>query len=88
MADQEDAGVLETALAARADLLVSYDLGDFEAGPRSRLPTRRLLSDERGRPSALLLQDPLRGDLLVAAPDLAVGWLRGQTVPPVGIAQP
>lgn len=88
LADAEDVGVLETAFAGRADLLVSYDLGDFEAGPRSRLPTRRLLSDQRGRPAALLIQDPLRGDLLVAAPNLAVGWLRSQTVPPVDIAQP
>lgn len=87
MADQEDAGVLETALAGRADLLVSYDLGDFEAGSRSRLLTQRLLSDGRGRPAALLVQDSLRGDLLVASPDLAVGWLRGETVPPAGLVR-
>lgn len=83
MADQEDAGVLETAFAGKADLLVSYDLGDFEAGPRSCLLTERLLSDRKGRPTVLLLQDRLRGGLLAASPELAIGWLCGETIPPV-----
>lgn len=82
MVDNEDASVAEVAFIGAADLLVSYDLGDFEAGPRSRLPTQRLLSDGRGGPGAILVQDALRGDLLAVIPDLAIGWLRGQVAPP------
>ena len=85
MQDAEDAGVAETALTGGAHLLVTHDLDDFEAGPKSRLPTRRLLSRSNGKAGALLICDAAKGNLLAAIPALEIGWLRGQTKPPLDV---
>ena len=75
MQDAEDAGVAETALTGGAHLLVTHDLDDFEAGPKSRLRTRRLLSRPDGKAAALLIGDAAKGNLLAAIPAVAIGWL-------------
>ena len=85
MQDAEDAGVAETALTGGAHLLVTHDMDDFEAGPKSRLPTRRLLSRSNGKAGALLICDAAKGNLLAAIPALEIGWLRGQTKPPLDV---
>jgi hypothetical protein len=85
MRDGEDAGVVETALAGAADILVTHDLGDFERGSRSWLRTERLATRARGGPAAIIIHHGTDAGLAAAVPDLAIGWLLGQTVPPRGI---
>jgi predicted nucleic acid-binding protein len=85
MKDPEDIGVADAALALSADLLVTHDLDDFEAGSKANLSTERLQSKPNGKPAVLIIRDPARGDLLAAIPDVAIAWLRGETIPPVNI---
>jgi hypothetical protein len=67
---QDDRYVLETALAGRADILVTADLDDFIRGPAIRLQ----------RPDVALF--PF-GDatLVIAKPSFAAHWLRQGVIP-------
>ena len=79
--DGEDGGVLDTALAAGADLLVTNDLDDFERGRKAKISTRRLLSKPNGGPAAIVIDDPIRSTVTAAVPSVAIGWLSGLTEP-------
>lgn len=85
MQDREDAGVAEAALAANTDLLLTFDMEDFAFGTRSRLRTEPLVLSADGRQAALQATFGPTRRLVVATPDLAIGWLLGQTVPPRGV---
>lgn len=67
---QDDRYVLETALAARADILVTADLDDFIRGPAIRLQ----------RPDVALFPF-VDMTLVVAKPSFAAYWLRQGVVP-------
>lgn len=67
---QDDRYVLETALAGRADILVTADLDDFIRGPAIRL--------QRPDVAPFPLGD---ATLVVAKPSFAAHWLRQGVVP-------
>ena len=77
--DTEDIGVAETAFIGGADLFITADLDDFEFGPRSALNTKRLSAKPNGRPKSLVMEDPAGRVVVAVVPELAVGWLLGQT---------
>ena len=74
--DMEDAAVLEVAVAAGADLLVTFDMADFMPGPRSRL-TAQVIARHGRRPAVLSVALPDRSDLIIATPQRAADWLSG-----------
>jgi hypothetical protein len=74
--DREDAAVLDVAIAAGADLLVTFDMADFSPGPRSRL-TARVIARHGRRPAVLSVSFPDRPDLIIATPQRAADWLSG-----------
>jgi len=43
------------------------------------------LSRPDGKAGALLICDAAKGNLLAAIPALEIGWLRGQTKPPLDV---
>ena len=63
--DVEDQHVLETAWAARADILVTANLADFIEAPDQIAPGNRVYQLERGGKS-----------LIIAHPFEAIRWLR------------
>jgi len=81
--DEEDAGVLNAAMAGQADLLVTNNINDFVRGPRARTDTVTLSRDGNS-PDVVRLDHPrLPGGLLIASPFQAAGWLlRGRRPPP------
>jgi hypothetical protein len=81
--DLEDAGVLNTAMALHADLLVTSNMADFVRGPRARTSTA-ILSRRSGVPDVIRLSHPKHpGGLVIATPYQAAGWLiRGEPTPP------
>ena len=81
--DEEDAAVLNAAVARQADVLVTSNIGDFIRGPRARTETA-VLSESGGSPDVVRLAHPkLPGGLLIASPFKAAGWLvRGERLPP------
>lgn len=83
--DQEDAGVLNTAMAQQAALLVTSNLADFIRGPKARTDTE-VLSRARDVPDVVRLSHPkLPGGLVIATPFRAAGWLLRGEPPPAGI---
>jgi hypothetical protein len=69
--DVEDQHVLETALAGRADWLVTADFRDFAEPFRTRTPLRVMV------PGRLAVHDAADGRrLLIAHPATAAAWLR------------
>ncbi len=85
MTDREDGSVAEAAMAGNADLFLTHDIDDFEAGPKSKLSTMRIQTGRHRNAEVIMLSDPLRSDLLIATPKAAIGWLRGQTAAPVNL---
>jgi predicted nucleic acid-binding protein len=81
--DEEDAGVLNNAMAGRADLFVTHDIADFVRGPRAGTNTVTL-SERAGEPDAVRLDHPKHpGGLIIAATFRAADWvLRGERPPP------
>ena len=81
--DQEDAAVLNAAIAGRADLFVTNNIDDFIQGPRARTTTT-VLSDNHGSPDVFQLSHPRIPDgLIVASPFKAAAWIvRGERPPP------
>jgi predicted nucleic acid-binding protein len=83
--DEEDAGILNTAMAGRSDLLVTNNIGDFVRGPRARTDTVTL-SSKGGVPDVVRLDHPkLPGGLPIASPFQAAGWLLHARRPPLGV---
>ncbi len=86
MKDVEDRGVAETALVGNADMLITYDLDDFENGAKSAFRTERLLLKRASRkPVVLVVRCTLRNGFVAALPEAAVGWLLGQTSVPAEV---
>jgi predicted nucleic acid-binding protein len=80
--DEQDAAVLNTAMAGRADLLVTGNIADFLRGPRARTNTETL-GERDGVADVVRLNHPRRpGGLVIASPFRAAAWLLGG-VPPV-----
>lgn len=75
MPDVEDAGVLATAFASRASLLVTDNLKDFQIGRQARVETRTVVTPFGTR--QLYATRYRRGDidLVVAHPVDVVAWL-------------
>ena len=83
--DQEDAAVLNAAMAGQTDLFVTNNIADFIPGPRART-TVAVLSDDNGDPDVFRLSHPrLPNGLIIASPFKAASWvIRGQR-PPKGV---
>lgn len=80
--DEEDAAVLNTAMAARADLLVTANMADFIRGPKARTETKILVPGGRSPACVLLSHPKLPGGLLIATPSESAAWLlRGKPMP-------
>ena len=85
--DQEDAGVLNTAMAQQAALLVTSNLADFIRGLKARTDTEVLSrASTRDVPDVVRLLHPkLPGGLVIATPFRAAGWLLRGEPPPAGV---
>lgn len=83
--DEEDAGVLASAIAARTDLLVTDNLKDFVFEDGDVVETRTVAS--RGKPDrqlfAVIYERNDGVSLVVAHPIDVLEWLRRGTVPTV-----
>lgn len=72
--DREDSGVLATAIAASADLLVTDNLEDFQTNDTTRIDTR--WSDTENRQLFAAYLNNGTTELIVAHPFDVVGWIR------------
>lgn len=80
MQDEEDGGVLDVALAARADLLVTNNLADFTPGTRADVDARAVTTE------VLLLRHPrVAHGLAIATVFAASAWLPAGISPPPGV---
>jgi predicted nucleic acid-binding protein len=87
MKEFEDMGVLETVVAARANLLVTCNLKDFIPGPKSQIAADVVRSDN-GKADILLVRHPsLPMGLVIATPFAAKAWLIDGIPPPPGILE-
>lgn len=75
MTDTEDAGVLATAFASRASLLVTDNLKDFETKDSLRVDTRIVKASSGTRQLHALRHQRSDIDLIVAHPLDVVSWL-------------
>jgi predicted nucleic acid-binding protein len=83
LADIEDQGVLETALAANAQLLVTGNMADFTRGARARIDAAILR-----KPELLLLTAPrLPNGMVITTPFAAKAWLIDAEPPPPGVPE-
>jgi predicted nucleic acid-binding protein len=83
--DQEDAAVLNAAMAGRAHLFVTNNIVDFVAGPRARTTTT-ILTTHDGQPDVFRIDHPkVPNGLLVASPFKAAAWLVRGELPPAGV---
>lgn len=87
MRDREDAGVLATAISARADLLLTDNLDDFRTNDCSLINTRTLRSHGRDRQLFSIFHERQDGvSLVVAHPIDAANWfLEGLAITPAAI---
>jgi len=82
--DQEDAAVLNTAMAGRADLLVTSNMVDFVRGPRART-NPSVVVERDGKVEVARLEHPrIPGELIIATPFRAAGWVARGERPPAG----
>lgn len=80
MRDEEDGSVLDTALAARAELVVTHNLADFTPGSRADVDARKL------RDGVLVLAHPLVPEgMTIASVFEARAWLIDGVQPPAGV---
>jgi hypothetical protein len=83
--DQEDAGVLNAAMAGQSDIRVTNNIADFIRGPRARTDTI-VLSRHDGRPDAVRMNHPRHpAGLIIASPPRAVAWIVRGVPPPSGV---
>lgn len=75
MSDVEDAGVLATAFAARASLLVTDNLKDFHTADSQRLDTRKVKASSGSRQLHALRHRRADVDVIVAHPLDVMAWL-------------
>jgi predicted nucleic acid-binding protein len=75
MADVEDAGVLATAFAARANLLVTDNLKDFWSKDALRVDTRIVKASSGSRQLHALRHQRYDVDVIVAHPLDVLAWL-------------
>lgn len=86
MRDIEDLGVLETALAGRADLLVTNNIRDFAPGSRSDIDADLVRRTFTGEPDVLSVFSPQgRENLVVTTVFSAHAWLIDGRAPPEGV---
>ncbi len=85
MADTEDLGVLDTALAAGAGLLVTANMKDFTPGPRSDIDAT-VIRSRKGVADIVLMRHAKAPDgLVITTPFAAKAWLIDGYSPPPGI---
>ena len=83
--DQEDAAVLNAAMAGGADLFVTLNIDDFIRGSRARTTTH-VLSRREGKPDVFRLDHPrCPSGLIVATPARVASWLVHGEVPPPAV---
>ena len=83
LSDAEDRGVLETAIAGGADLLVTNNMVDFVPGPRADIDADVIHAGPDRRPDVLLLRHAkLRHGLVIASVFAARPWLLDGVPPP------
>ena len=75
MADVEDAGVLATAFASRATLLVTDNLKDFQTKESLRVDTRIVKASSGSRQLHALRHQRFDVDVIVAHPLDVMAWL-------------
>ena len=86
LCDAEDRGVLETAIAGGADLLVTNNMMDFVPGPRADIDADVIHAGPDRRPDVLLLRHAkLRHGFVIASVFAARPWLLDGVPPPPGI---
>ena len=88
MHDREDAGILASCLAARADLLVTDNLRDFQTNDAEQLDARRVRTKGGGSRQlyALVHQRADGVALVVRHPVDALSWLeRGERPSPAAV---
>jgi hypothetical protein len=86
--DEEDGSVLDAAVAAGSDLLVTNNLNDFAPGARADIDAESVRMDGKGRPDVLLLrQTQLPHGLVIASVCAARAWLVDGTRPPAGLLE-
>jgi hypothetical protein len=78
MKDEEDAGILASAIAARIDLLVTNNLDDFQTKDAERIQTREItLRKEPPKQLFSILYERNDGvSIVIAHPIDALAWLR------------
>lgn len=77
MSDVEDAGVLATAFAAGADILVTDNLGDFVTKDASVVDTQMVSTTSSGQRILQALRYEIgRADLIIAHPFDVMQWMR------------
>jgi len=86
--DEEDRAVLETAIAGRADMLVTSNMKDFTPGPRANIAAEIIRCSPDGKPDVLLVRDVRLADgLVIASPAASCAWLVDGVAPPGGVLQ-
>lgn len=86
--DTEDGGVLDTAIAGRADLLVTNNLADFRPGPKADIDAVTLRVDANGAGDVILFRHGrLPHGLIVTSVFVAKSWLVDGVLPPAGALQ-
>ncbi len=87
LADVEDLDVLETALAARADMLVTGNMRDFVPGPRARIDAE-IVRTALGAADVLLVRHArVPQGLVITTPYAAKAWLIDGVLPPAGVLE-
>jgi predicted nucleic acid-binding protein len=85
MKDKEDLGVLETAIAAGADILVTGNMKDFTPGRRAAIDAD-IVRTRQGVPDVLRVRNAKLPDgLIVTTPYAAKAWLIDGHAPPPGV---
>lgn len=88
MNDSEDGGVLDTAVAGAADLLITSNLRDFAPGPRSDIDAEIVRLDADGDADVLLFRHGrLAHGVVIASLFAATAWLLDGARPPGGILE-
>ena len=86
--DAEDRGVLETAVAGSADLLVTDNIRDFVPGSRGDIDAEVIGAGPKGQADVLLFRHArLRHGLVIAYVFAAHSWLLDGIPPPKGILE-